>query len=156
MRTQRALSELRSFARRQGMEMDHLTARDIADLMVGFYLDYRADDCDLEADGDLLLFQWGVADRGQGEAFEYNLIRQFEVRSTVPTAQNGQPEGTWQLVLSLRLSPTPALTDVGIGNHWCISPDEVDDFRAFIAAHPSTRFAEHTRNPRLHLSFEPA
>jgi hypothetical protein len=52
-----------------------------ADALVGLMLDWyvseRADDVDLSADGDMLLFQWGTYDRAKGPIFQYDITRQL-------------------------------------------------------------------------------
>lgn len=57
--------------------LSDLTPADGFRLMLDGYRDIRVEGCDLEADGDMLLFQWGTYDFGTGETFELNLTRQF-------------------------------------------------------------------------------
>ena len=48
----------------QQARIERLAAAEALELMAAFYRDVRAEDCDLDADGDMLLFQWGVYDWG--------------------------------------------------------------------------------------------
>lgn len=57
--------------------------------LIDFYANVRADGCDPEADEDMLLFQWGTYDWGEGERFEIDLVRQVMVN-----------EAIWQLHLT--------------------------------------------------------
>ena len=44
--------------------------------MMTFYKSERADDCDIDSDGDMLLFQWGTYDWGDGEHFGAVQVRE--------------------------------------------------------------------------------
>jgi hypothetical protein len=60
MKAKKALKEFEQYLRRAG-DMDvPRNARVGIQKMAAFYKEVRADDVDLEADGDMLLFQWGV------------------------------------------------------------------------------------------------
>jgi hypothetical protein len=60
MKAKKALKEFVQYLRRAG-DMDvPRNARVGIQKMAAFYTEVRADDVDLEADGDMLLFQWGV------------------------------------------------------------------------------------------------
>jgi hypothetical protein len=69
--------------------------------MLAFYAEERADGCDLDKDGDMLLFQWGVYDWGDGPAFEVGITRQFIV------ADDDEDEPR-QLALTFRFVPEAA------------------------------------------------
>src|SRR5262245_54775822 len=58
-------------------ELSSLSPAEGIMLMLGFYQDERADGCEIDEDGDMLLYQWGCYDWGQGESFEFNITRQF-------------------------------------------------------------------------------
>jgi Family of unknown function (DUF6022) len=68
--------ELRRRVSRDGGVRD-LTPETAIEAMVAFYRDVRAEDCDLEADGDMLLAQWGMSKDGHGERFVFEIIRQL-------------------------------------------------------------------------------
>ena len=77
MKASEALSHFQNFVRRRGATIDNLGHDEAVQLMLDFYREVRADDCDLDAGGDMLLFQWGTYDWGSGEAFEYDITRQL-------------------------------------------------------------------------------
>ena len=77
MKASLALDELKSFASESGLLLDRLSPSAAVKLMTEFYQCIRADNCALEAAGDMLLFQWGTYDWGNGPFFTYNLTRQF-------------------------------------------------------------------------------
>ncbi len=60
-----------------GHTLDALTPAEGIDLMVHYYRDVRVQGCALEADGDMLLFQWGTYNWGEGEHFEVGITRQL-------------------------------------------------------------------------------
>ena len=100
------------------------------DAMFGFYRDVRADGCRLESDGDMLLFQWGTYDWGNGEHFELDITRQL-------VSGSGEDEDVWQLHLTFRFAPEATLRAQGAGNRWCHSPSELEDFAALVRASPA-------------------
>ena len=119
---------------------DHLGGRAITlvgmrpaegiDAMLSFYRDVRADSCRLESDGDMLLFQWGTYDWGEGEHFSIDITRQF-------ITERGEDEDVWQLHLTFRFAPEAALRAQGAGNRWCRSPSELEGFAALVRASPA-------------------
>lgn len=94
-------------------------------LMLSFYQDERADGCEIGEDGDMLLYQWGCYDWGQGEMFEFNITRQFMDAA-------GEDEDIRQLSLTFKFKPSESLRKLTDGNRWCRSPDEIREFRSFI------------------------
>lgn len=98
-----------------------------------FYSHRRAEGVDLTRDGDMLLFQWGTYDWGEGRKFELDLRRQF-LASDDPA--NEEPH---QLRLTYMFDPTAELDALGAGNRWCPGPDEVSTFAEWVRAHPATK-----------------
>jgi hypothetical protein len=94
-------------------------------LMLGFYQDERADGCEIDEDGDMLLYQWGSYDWGRGESFEFNITRQL-------TDGAGEDEDIRQLSLTFKFKPSESLRKLADGSRWCHSPDEISEFRSFI------------------------
>ena len=62
-------------------------------MMLAFYGSVRFDDVDLAADGDMLLYQWGAYDWGEGESFEFDITRQLILGT-------GEDEDIFQLSLT--------------------------------------------------------
>ena len=103
--------------------------------MLSFYRSSRVRGCDLESDGDMLLFQWGTHDWGHGEHFEIDITRQlaWDDRGWLQRAlrREADPE-IWQLSLTYGFEPADGLSAFGSGNRWCHSPAELTDFEDFI------------------------
>lgn len=122
----------REFKRRlrgSGKELEALGVKEGLDAMLAFYRETRVRNCELDADGDMLLFQWGTSegrgptedDEAEGEArFSVNLTRQL-----MPSDAEGE---IWQLGLTFEFEPE--FEDLGDGNDWCHSPSELADFQA--------------------------
>lgn len=99
--------------------------------MLGFYADVRATGCDIEHDGDMLLFQWGTCDRGSGLRFEVDLTRQVLLPDAV------DDDAILQLHLTYSYAPSDVLGALGKGDRWCASLVELPAFEAFVTASPA-------------------
>ena len=113
--------------------------------MLLFYEEERIDGCDIEEDSDMLLFQWGCNDWGEGEFFEVEIARQS-------MDQSGEDDNIRQLRLIYKFEPDAKLRKIKDGNKWCASPDEVDAFRKFI--HSSKAFEAGTKMTPKKITLE--
>ncbi len=102
----------------------------IISCMLDFYRDERTEDCRIEDDGDMLLYQWGTYDWGQGRWFDLNITRQF-----IP--EGGEDDEIFQLSVSAKYFPTPELDALGANNRWCESPSKLPQFNESIAESPA-------------------
>ena len=93
-------------------------------LMLDFYETVRAEGALPESeDGDMLLFQWGTYDWGQGRQFNLNLTRQVIYPA-------GEDADICQLGLTYYYRPDDELEALGEGNFWCCNLSEVQEARA--------------------------
>jgi hypothetical protein len=99
-------------------------------LMLNFYREERVEGCNVEADGDMLLYQWGTYDWGEGESFELDITSQLIVG-------DGEDDGIFQLSLTFKFQSAESLRQLGEGNRWCHSPGEVEEFQSFISGMPA-------------------
>jgi hypothetical protein len=138
-------SALEARAARLGLRLPQIRLGELVGLVIGWYLDERASGtAPVHHDGDMLLFQWGTWSWSEPPSFTIDMTRQFLVTA-------GDDE-IWQLSVELQYP----LTDVGPGHRWCGSPDEVDDFRAFIdGSEVMTRFGM-VMPDRVDVGLEPA
>jgi hypothetical protein len=154
MLARNALDQFNNWISQAGVSLKQLSASDAIDRMVNFYVQVRADDCELEADGDMLLFQWGVYNWGTGEFFEYNITRQFIVSEI---HEDDQEEWTddfiGQLSLTLKYAPSSELRNMASGNRWCRHPNEIADFVAFIDQHEATAKMRNLTVEAIELTF---
>lgn len=108
--------------------------------MLRFYEVERVEGCDIDADGDMLLFQWGTSDWGEGPEFELDLTRQ------VIFPDEEDDDAIWQLHLTYHYRPTIEMRALGADDRWCSAPADLPGFREFISA----------SNPYQLLRFQPA
>jgi hypothetical protein len=129
-----------------GLSLDTLPPADGVEAMLSYYAEERAEGCDLDSDGDMLLFQWGTHDWGRGPAFEVSIVRQL----IVAEEEEDEPR---QLDLRFRFEPA-AGTSAGEGNRWCQSPDGLPEFRRFINRSASLKAAGSLTLKSVELRFE--
>lgn len=78
MRPNQAKEKLEERIKQAGTPTSDLTLPQGIQLMLDFYRDVRTQGCDLDDDGDMLLFQWGTYDwDGTGPTFQCDITRQF-------------------------------------------------------------------------------
>ncbi|OAI51270.1 hypothetical protein AYO44_05055 [Planctomycetaceae bacterium SCGC AG-212-F19] len=122
-----------------GLSLDALTPATGVEAMLAYYAEERADGCSLDADGDMLLFQWGTHDWGDGPAFEVSIVRQLIMA-------DDEEEEPRQLDLRFRFGPS-AGTIAGGGSRWCGSPDALAGFRPFVTGGSQALAAVGQRHP---------
>jgi hypothetical protein len=162
MQASSALHAFQEFLTASGLSLDILTPSQATDSMIQFYKQLRADECDIEADADMLLFQWGVHNWGAGEFFEYNITRQLIYPETIPADpallddEEGEEEIIGQLSLTLKYAPTSDLRAITSGNRWCPNLTDLSTFTTFIADCEATRQVQHHAIVTRELHFENA
>jgi hypothetical protein len=131
VKPENAKAEFERFVRASGKHVELLRPREAIEVMLEFFRSVRAEGCSMERDGDMLLFQWGVYERGGRNRFIFYVTRQL-----IP--ERGDDEDIWQLSLTFTFDPLPNLESIGNGNRWCESLDAVDEFEKFVRSHPAT------------------
>ncbi len=127
MKPKSAKQQFEKFIGNAGKATASLTPEQAVSLVLDFYKQVRAEDCPLDEDGDMLLYQWGIyADTGGGESFHFDLTRQFIL------ADSDSDDGMSQLSLTMYFKPSPELQAFEGSNEWCHSPDDLLQFREFI------------------------
>jgi hypothetical protein len=113
-----------------------------------FYRDVRPVGCDEDLDGDMLLFQWGTYDLGEGRYFNLNLTRQFILEGT-----EGD-EGIFQLGFTFLYTPSPTLEVLRDGNRWCSSPAGLPEFQRYVTSSEAYRVAAGQVPAKVRLTYE--
>jgi hypothetical protein len=121
-----------------------VSVADGMEAMFELYRSTRADDCSLERDGDMLLFQWGTYDWGQGRHFELDITRQF-----IRDSSDDDDDDIWQLSLTFLFTPN----ELKAGNRWCRTPDELEEFAQFVRSHAAFAVAAEATRVRVDLGF---
>ncbi len=93
--------------------------------MLEFYEQDAVDGCRNDGQGDMLLYQWGTYDWGDGESFELDITRQL-------IFGEGEDEDIFQLSLTFKFVATTELRQIASGNRWCSSREDLEGFRKFI------------------------
>jgi hypothetical protein len=120
---------LEAFTAARGIALSASKPRDGLAQMLAFYELVRADGC-AGPDGDMLLFQWGTYDWGEGRHFELDLTRQFIEQGLE------DDNAISQLSLTYKFEATPEREALGEGNRWCHELADLASFRAFVLASP--------------------
>lgn len=97
-----------------------------------------------ECDGDMLLYQYGVYDWGEGEWFELDLTRQ---------AMDEDDEIT-KVRTVLYFNVTPELRDTGEFNQWCESPQELNEFIKTIQNSKAYQICRSLKPHKLEVAYE--
>lgn len=143
MKSSDALKRFNQLLAARGTEIANLSVRDGIEAMLAFYRNERADDCSLDDDGDMLLFQWGTYDWGRGPELELDITRQF-------VTGDGEDDGIWQLSLTFFFPQSV----IASGDRWCHSPVEIDDFASFVRSHGAYAAVAQAAPVRVELDFE--
>jgi hypothetical protein len=147
MKGETAKEELEKFLAARGITLSRLTPSQGMGAMLAFYAAVRVVDCDLDCDGDMLLFQWGTFDWGAGCRFEVDITRQF-------IAGCGEDHNIWQLQLTFAFPPSDLLRAIGKGDRWCRSPAELADLASYIEAHPALAAVGTRPDARVTLHYQ--
>ena len=146
MRPSDSKAEFERFLANSGAELSSLTAPDAVRHAIAFYRQVRAEDCPLDESGDMLLYQWGVYDWGQGETFQFDITRQFILSGTE------SDEGMSQLSFTLHYTPTEQLRALK-GSQWCESPAEADACEEFIRGSDAFHAVSPLKPSRVELTW---
>jgi hypothetical protein len=147
MLARNALSSFKSFLKRRRVTLRAASPRVAAEAMLAFFRDVQATDCDPDADGDMLLFQWGTYDCGHGRFFECDITRQF-------ITADGEDDEIWQLSFTIKFRPTDQLSALGSGNRWCHSRDDLAEFTAFVLGSPAFHAVADSQDGKPELDYE--
>jgi hypothetical protein len=147
MKSRNALGEFEQYLRHAGEAELPRTARAGIQRMADFYRQVRADDVDLEVDGDMLLFQWGTYDRGDGARFEVDVTRQL-------MGGAGEDDDLWQLHLTYRFPSSEQLLALGQGDRWCARPGDLESFEPFVMAHAAVAAVGSREDGHASLDYE--
>jgi hypothetical protein len=149
MRCKEASTELENRLDGQRLGLSRLAPDTGFSEMFAFYRDVRPVDClSVEEDGDMLLYQWGTYDWGNGKYFNLNLTRQFIVEGLE------DDDAISQLGLTFLYEPSSMLQELEQGNRWCHSPAELAAFEQFVFASNAYRLGLGLTPVKVELLYE--
>ncbi|MFD8100244.1 hypothetical protein ACFV24_11960 [Nocardia fluminea] len=131
-----------------GRAVDKFDAITAIGSMTMFYAYHRVTEVDIDNDGDMLLFQWGIYGSDQQE-FVYDITRQVITGS-------GDDDSIRQLSLTLHYPTTATSQSLGNGSRWCPHPEQAETFLALVAHHPATTHVGSAHPYRIQVTFNHA
>ena len=136
MKPGESVKAFKRFALANGVKLSRCTPRQGIEQMLAFYREVKPVGCE-EEDGDMLLFQYGTYDWGDGRTFEIDVTRQFmdlhHVFEDEDDEEDGDGQATMsQLHLTFHFAPSAELDALGAGNKWYESPAAEKEFLAFV------------------------
>ncbi len=149
MKAKQAKAEFKRAIARANSRVSSLTPADGLELIADFYRNVRAEDVARLPDQDMLLYQWGTYNWGQGAHFSLGLTRQLIVGS-------GEDDHIWQLHLTFYFPPDQALQQIGKGSRWCESLEALPEFVAFVWSSQAFHAAAGRTDARPELEYERA
>ncbi|QEG22270.1 hypothetical protein MFFC18_21460 [Mariniblastus fucicola] len=137
-------SELRRHLDENDCDVAHSNPKSALDLVAGFYRIARFENCDLDNDGDMLLFQWGVNDLGDGEFFDVDFTRQLIDGS------NDENLIT-QVSYRFRYRATDQFRSIESGNVWCEHIDLINRFSDDVRASRTFQLANRMTQSKIDI-----
>ena len=116
-------------------------------LMLEFYRQTRVDNCPLDQDADMLLYQCGTYDWGKGSYFQIGITRQF-----IETGWEGD-DGISQLSLCFYFDPSKEFKQLEQGDCWCDSPNDLSRFESYIKDSTAYEKVQHTSPAKLEIEY---
>jgi len=148
MNPTRADQAFHDFLRQRALDLPAITPAQGVQAMIDFYGEVSAQGCDLEEEGDMLLFQWGCYDWGDGESFEFDVTRQL-------IWLDGDDEhAIWQLSLTFRFEADAGLRALGDGYRWCGAPSALEPFVEFVTGSSAWKAVADRAGGSAHLAWE--
>ncbi|MDB6122424.1 MAG: hypothetical protein JWQ71_1417 [Pedosphaera sp.] len=147
MKPKLARKELEKRILKSGKKVEALTLAEGIQFMMDFYQQVRAEDCPLEEDGDMLLYEWGTYDADKGRLFQCGITRQFI------QADSEGDDGMSQLSLKFYFQPSAASDALESGNEWCYSPEGVEDFDSFMKGNAAFQAVQSTKPAKVAIEY---
>jgi hypothetical protein len=137
----------RTLLTQRGLSMRRMTAGDAISAMAPFSAERRAEDCACAAQGDMLLYQWGVYDFGRPPTFQFEIARQFIVG-------NGEDDEIFQLHFTLHFPSSAEAKAIKAGNRWCGSPARLAEFEDFVRKSAAYSYASARPSEDVAIRYE--
>lgn len=136
-----------TFVEGVGGSLPELTVRQGVARMLEFFELVPVEAC-VDDQGDMLLFQWGTYDWGDGKHFSINITRQF-----IESKMEGD-DAISQLQLTFKFPPTKESATLGSASRWCKGKADIEDFRRFVFSSKAFAFEADTDPPNVSVHHE--
>jgi hypothetical protein len=131
-----------------GLRVQDIDAASALDLMTEFFDTTDVTGLAPDAPGDMLLFQTGTYDWGQGPSFQYDLTRQLIAAE--PPDQGD--DAFWQLSLTLHYEPTSETAALASETLWA-EPAELTSFVNHVASSDAYAYARDAVPIRVEIHY---
>ncbi len=121
-------ASFKRYLKDQKLKEKDLTLASLPELFLAYYQTVPFETVGLENDGDMLLFQYGTYDWGQGEHFQINLTRQL---IGMHDEEEEQEDHMYQLQVTLSYKPAD-FASVESFNKWSSDCSTLDEFKEII------------------------
>ena len=142
-----AKAEFEKFIVEWGATSVALTPANSINLMIEFYKQIRAENCPINEDGDMLLYQWGTFNWGEDMYFQWGITRQF-----IETGFEGD-DGMSQLSLCFYFHSSEDFNSLRSGNRWCSSLRDLLDFESYIKTNTAYLKAATANPTRIEIKY---
>lgn len=137
-----------SFAEKKDIDSDDLSLSDFPRLIIDYYTDIEFPELDRAEDADMLLFQYGTYDWGDGPFFEVDFTRQFY--QFFPDAEDHE---ILQQSFTFYFDPEP-FRHIDSFNLWSNAVASLSEFEGAIVNSQGYREAVAQRPQRFEISVE--
>ncbi len=121
--------------------------------MIRFYRDVRIESIVKAAYDDVLSYEWGIFDLGEGPGFHLDISREFtEVEQEEDEAN--ELFGDYRLSLTFRYLAIDELRAFGSGDRKCEAIEDIPVFRAFVRQSPPFSKLKDWRADRVFLDLD--
>ena len=121
-------ASFKQYLKDQKLKEKDLTLASLPDVFLDYYRTVPFETADVENDGDMLLFEYGIFDWGQGEYFQIGLTRQLIEQHD---DEEEEEDHMYQLRVTLFFRPTE-FAPVGDFNKWSSGCSDLDEFKGVI------------------------
>ena len=140
-------STLARFFARSNVFPSAFTVREMVEVVIDFYRSQRASELERGPETDMLLFQWGTYDWGDGSIFSVDIVRQFTSRQLFADPVLSQ------LYVTATFEPGE-FSDLSSSHFWCYSVNEFAEFHERILATSAYRRTADLRPRKSEILWE--
>lgn len=148
MRPEDSAAEFRRFLQQRSVTLEPAALPELVEAVLAFYQTVPATDPVNALQADMLLFQYGTYDWGEGENFEFDITRQFIV------SDDEDDDAISQLRCTVRYKATSDLRAIGGADLWCETKQEMATFRSAILNSPAYALAQNDCPRAVVISWE--
>lgn len=134
MLPEESVDYFQKFVAARGRSLEGVTPAEAVELLIAFYKEQGCETCDArENEGDMLVWDFGVYDWGEGEQFVVTVARQFVVVEQLEDeGETFDVDVVSQMSMTFMDEADDSRWDLGMGQFWCTSEAEIEAWRGQI------------------------